>query len=67
MNMLKVFVQSFRAILYGIAEDFLANFGLSGKECLLRAICEVNAHPLTNFGLLGEIMKLFLRWVCFII
>lgn len=48
-----------RALLYGIAEDLLANFGLSGKECLLRAICEIHAHPLTNFGFLGEIMKLF--------
>ncbi|XP_026762931.1 uncharacterized protein LOC113521568 [Galleria mellonella] len=48
-----------RALLYGVAEDLLANFGLSGKECLLRVICEVQAHPLTNFGFLGEIMKLF--------
>ncbi|XP_011566233.2 uncharacterized protein LOC105395948 isoform X1 [Plutella xylostella] len=48
-----------RAILYGVAEDLLANFGFSGKECLLRAICEIHAHPLTNFGFIGEIMKLF--------
>ncbi|XP_004933395.1 uncharacterized protein LOC101743244 [Bombyx mori] len=48
-----------RAIMYGIAEDMLSNFGLSGKECLLRAICEIQSHPLTNFGFLGEIMKLF--------
>ncbi|XP_075980969.1 uncharacterized protein LOC142979739 [Anticarsia gemmatalis] len=48
-----------RAILYGLAEDMLANFGLSGKECLLRAICEIQAHPLTNFGFIGEVMKLF--------
>ncbi|XP_041984639.1 uncharacterized protein LOC121737138 isoform X2 [Aricia agestis] len=48
-----------RAIMYGIAEDLLANFGLSGKECLLRAICETHAHPLTNFGFVGEVMKLF--------
>ncbi|CAG9564034.1 unnamed protein product [Danaus chrysippus] len=48
-----------RALMYGIAEDLLANFGLDGKECLLRAICEVHAHPLTNFGFLGEVMKLF--------
>ncbi|KAL4715006.1 hypothetical protein ACJJTC_003157 [Scirpophaga incertulas] len=48
-----------RALLYGIAEDMLANFGLSGKECLLRAICEIQAHPLTNFGFIGEVMKLF--------
>ncbi|XP_069361440.1 uncharacterized protein [Maniola hyperantus] len=48
-----------RALLYGIAEDLLANFGLDGKECLLRAICEVHAHPLKNFGFVGEVMKLF--------
>ncbi|XP_045501933.1 uncharacterized protein LOC123699104 [Colias croceus] len=48
-----------RALMYGIAEDLLANFGLDGKECLLRAICEVHAHPLHNFGFLGEVMKLF--------
>lgn len=48
-----------RALMYGIAEDLLANFGLDGKECLLRAICEINAHPLKNFGFLGEVMKLF--------
>ncbi|XP_047536234.1 uncharacterized protein LOC125070414 isoform X1 [Vanessa atalanta] len=48
-----------RALMYGIAEDLIANFGLDGKECLLRAICEINAHPLTNFGFIGEVMKLF--------
>lgn len=52
-------VHFFRALLYGIAEDLLANFGLSGKECLLRAICEIQAHPLKNFGFVGEVMKLF--------
>ncbi|CAK1551460.1 unnamed protein product [Leptosia nina] len=48
-----------RALMYGIAEDLLANFGMDGRECLLRAICEVHAHPLQNFGFLGEVMKLF--------
>ncbi|KAJ2948508.1 hypothetical protein O0L34_g7758 [Tuta absoluta] len=48
-----------RALLYGVAEDMLANFGMEGKECLLRAICEIHAHPLTNFGFIGEVMKLF--------
>lgn len=49
-----------RALLYAVVEDFLDNFGMNGKACLLRAICEVHAHPMTNFGLVGEIMKLFL-------
>ncbi|XP_076667450.1 uncharacterized protein LOC143368529 [Andrena cerasifolii] len=48
-----------RALLYGTAEDMLANFGLNGKACLLRAICEIQGHPLSNFGLIGEMLKLF--------
>lgn len=50
-----------RALLYGVVEDFLSNFGLDGKACLLRAICEVHAHPLSNFGLIGEMLRLFFR------
>lgn len=49
-----------RALLYPLVEDVLTNFGMDGKACLLRAICEVHAHPLTNFGMVGEILKLFL-------
>nr|XP_022903328.1 uncharacterized protein LOC111415735 isoform X2 [Onthophagus taurus] len=49
-----------RAILYMVVQDFLENFGLDGKACLLRAICEIHAHPLRNFGLFGEFFKLFL-------
>lgn len=48
-----------RALLYLMAEEFLENFGMNGKACLLRAICEVHAHPLHNYGFLGEIVKLF--------
>ncbi|KZC06447.1 PREDICTED: uncharacterized protein LOC107194880 [Dufourea novaeangliae] len=48
-----------RALLYSTAEDMLVNFGLNGKACLLRAICEVQGHPLSNFGLIGEMLKLF--------
>lgn len=49
-----------RALLYMLVEDFLSNFGMNGKACLLRAICEIHAHPLHNFGLIGEMFKLFL-------
>ncbi|KAK5648787.1 hypothetical protein RI129_003679 [Pyrocoelia pectoralis] len=49
-----------RALLYTVIEDFLDNFGMDGKACLLRAICEVHAHPLRNMGLVGEGLKLFL-------
>ncbi|XP_043277810.1 uncharacterized protein [Venturia canescens] len=48
-----------RALLYGTAEDMLSTLGLDGKACLLRAICEVQGHPLNNFGLIGEMLKLF--------
>lgn len=50
-----------RALLYVMLEELLENFGMNGRACLLRAICEVHAHPMTNFGLTGEILKLFLR------
>ncbi|XP_033327987.1 uncharacterized protein LOC117221279 [Megalopta genalis] len=48
-----------RALLYSAAEDMIANFGFNGKACLLRAICEIQGHPLNNFGLIGEMLKLF--------
>lgn len=48
-----------RALLYATAEDMLSTLGLDGKACLLRAICEVQGHPLNNFGLIGEMLKLF--------
>ncbi|XP_055532114.1 uncharacterized protein LOC129722566 [Wyeomyia smithii] len=48
-----------RALLYTVVEDFIANFGLDGKACMLRAICEVHSKPVENFGLLGEFLKLF--------
>ncbi|KAK9497807.1 hypothetical protein O3M35_003729 [Rhynocoris fuscipes] len=48
-----------RGLLYVIVEDFLSNFGMDGKACLLRAICEVNGYSLKQYGLFGEIIKLF--------
>ncbi|XP_011629898.1 uncharacterized protein LOC105422287 [Pogonomyrmex barbatus] len=48
-----------RALLYGTAEDMLTTLGMNGKACLLRAICEVQGHHLNNFGLIGEMLKLF--------
>ncbi|KAL3287833.1 hypothetical protein HHI36_002291 [Cryptolaemus montrouzieri] len=49
-----------RALLYFLVEDALENFGMNGKACLLRAICEVHAYRLSRFGLVGEMLKLFL-------
>lgn len=49
-----------RAILYGIVEDLLATFGMDGRACLLRAMCEVHSmKSLNRLGLFGEIAKLF--------
>lgn len=48
-----------RAILYGVAEDLISTFGLNGKACILRAICEVHSKSLNHLGLFGEILKLF--------
>ena len=45
------------------AENFLFNFGLDGKGCLLRAICETHETPLLGHGMVGEILELFLTWV----
>ncbi|XP_055382666.1 uncharacterized protein LOC129612884 [Condylostylus longicornis] len=49
-----------RVLIYGAIEDLLENFGVNGKACLLRTICEVHSKSLNNFGLIGEITKLFL-------
>ncbi len=51
---------NFRALLYEAAEDFLVKFGLVGKPCLLRAICEMHESPLLGYGLFGEVLELFL-------
>ncbi|KAK3923754.1 Transmembrane and immunoglobulin domain-containing protein 1 [Frankliniella fusca] len=52
-----------RALLYTVVEDLLDNFGMDGKACLLRAICEVHgrsAESLRSLGVLGEMLRLFL-------
>lgn len=49
-----------RAILYGVVEDFLSTFGMDGKACLLRTICEVHSKSVHHLGLFGEMLQLFL-------
>lgn len=46
--------------MYALAEEFLSKFGMDGKACLLRTICEVQSKELQQFGFFGEIFKLFL-------
>jgi hypothetical protein len=49
-----------RALLYSVVEDFLTNFGMDGKACVLRTICEIHSVPSVHrFGLFGEFVKLF--------
>lgn len=42
------------------AEDYLFTFGMDGKACLLRAICEMHESPLLGYGLVGELLQVFL-------
>ena len=49
-----------RAFIYEAVEDFLFKFGMDGKACLLRAICETHESPLIGYGLFGEFIDLFL-------
>ncbi|XP_054735446.1 uncharacterized protein LOC129242683 [Anastrepha obliqua] len=49
-----------RVMLYGVVEDLLGTFGINGKACLLRTICEVHSRSINHFGVFGEITKLFL-------
>ncbi|KAL4153112.1 hypothetical protein QTP88_000945 [Uroleucon formosanum] len=49
-----------RALLFTVVEDLLTNFGMDGKACLLRAICEVHGHKsIHKFGFIGEFLQLF--------
>ena len=55
-----IYFQILRALLYEIVEEFLFKFGMDGKACLLRAICEMHESPLVGYGLFGEMLELFL-------
>ncbi|XP_076040770.1 uncharacterized protein LOC143025198 [Oratosquilla oratoria] len=46
--------------LYSVLISTLSRFGLDGKSCLLRAVCEVAESPLREDGLLGEILNIIL-------
>jgi len=48
--------------LYKMFEKATAMYGFGGKECLLRAICEVAHMPFdVHHGLLGQLLQAFLR------
>lgn len=44
---------------------FSHSFGLKGRECLLRTICETAESPLRHNGLMGDILHIIFTWVLF--
>lgn len=47
---------------YKVFEKMMTIYGFGGKECLLRAICEVAYVPFdVHHGLLGELVQTFLK------
>ncbi|XP_071527004.1 uncharacterized protein [Panulirus ornatus] len=46
--------------IYSVLINTLGRFGVDGKSCLLRAVCEVAESPLREDGLLGEIINIVL-------
>ncbi|XP_050585706.1 uncharacterized protein LOC126919960 [Bombus affinis] len=47
-----------RRLTYEILMNKLESFGYSGKNCLLKMICEVTNYPLTSNGVLGEVLQI---------
>lgn len=52
-----------RALLYGVVEDLIGTFGLNGRACVLRTICELHSKSVHHLGLFGEMAKLFFTLV----
>ncbi|XP_017794398.1 PREDICTED: uncharacterized protein LOC108575971 [Habropoda laboriosa] len=47
-----------RRLAYDILTNKLESFGYSGKSCLLKIICEIANYPVTNNGVLGEVLQI---------
>ncbi|XP_068227743.1 uncharacterized protein [Palaemon carinicauda] len=45
---------------FSIIQNGLENLGLPGKSCLMRAVCEVADEPVSDLGLVGDFLNLFL-------
>ena len=41
--------------------------GMDGASCVLRAVCEVGAAPLDEYGLLGELITLVFAYVGYLL
>lgn len=47
--------------IYKILEKTAGIYGLGGKACLLRAICEISAIPFNlNHGIIGQLIQVIL-------
>ncbi|XP_050713141.1 uncharacterized protein LOC126996584 [Eriocheir sinensis] len=46
--------------IYSVLISTLNRFGVDGKACLLRSVCEVAESPLRDDGLLGEVLNILL-------
>ncbi|XP_031371215.1 uncharacterized protein LOC116186864 [Apis dorsata] len=47
-----------RRLAYDILISKLESFGYSGENCLQKMICEVANFPLTNNGVLGDVLQI---------
>ncbi|XP_032669812.1 uncharacterized protein LOC116843465 isoform X3 [Odontomachus brunneus] len=45
-----------RVAIYRVLENKFENSGYSGRDCLLRAICETSEFPLRHNGVIGDIV-----------
>ncbi|XP_071536838.1 uncharacterized protein [Panulirus ornatus] len=45
---------------YNSLESIFTNFGIDGRQCLLKAICETAEKPTDDYGLVGELLSLVL-------
>ena len=43
---------------YLMCVHVIRSVGLPGRECVLRAVCEVGEEPLQGMGVLGEVLNL---------
>ncbi|EAT38687.1 AAEL009434-PA [Aedes aegypti] len=50
------YVDNSRIQLYQILENMFDYGGISGRECVLRTICEIAETPLNHSGMFGELM-----------
>lgn len=55
-----VFKDSTRNLIYGAVEMFMNGRGKPGRQCLLKAICQVAEHPIETTSVFDQIVHLVL-------